>query len=97
MIRRAAKKDANHGAIVDALRGVGCGVVDLAAVGCGVPDLLVCAPTWPHTACLIEVKNLKGRGNKLTEDQVRFHAEWKGRIHVVTSVAEALRAVDISA
>ena len=98
-MRRAAKRDANHPEIVAALRAAGCGVVDLGAVGAGVPDLLVCEPTWPHTAHLVEVKD----GSKppsaraLTPDQVRFHAAWKGRIHVVTSVGEALRAVGISA
>jgi hypothetical protein len=56
-MRRAAKRDANHAEVVDALRASGCGVVDLAAVGAGVPDLLVCAPTWPHTTSLVEVKD----------------------------------------
>jgi hypothetical protein len=45
---------------------------------------------------LMEVKNLKGRGNKLTADQVKFHSEWKGWIHTVTSVDEALNALGIN-
>lgn len=98
-MRRAAKKDANHPEIVDALRSVGCGVVDLAAVGCGVPDLLVCEPAWPHASVLMEVKDGKKPPceRKLTPEQVKFHATWKGRKCVVTSVAEALREVGVSA
>lgn len=99
MIRRAAKKDANHAEIVDALRAAGCGVCDLAAVGGGVPDLLVCGPVYPFPACLIEIKDgaKPPSARKLTPDQERFHAAWKGPIHVVTSADEALRAVGISA
>jgi len=97
VIRRAPKKDRNHPEIVAALRAAGCGVCDLAAVGAGVPDLLVCLPTWPHKSFLLEVKD--GRkppsARKLTPDQEKFHAAWRGEIAVVTSVAEALAAVGI--
>ena len=92
---RARKVDANQNEIVRALRGAGCGVVDLSGVAGGVSDLLVCEPTWPFDMHLIEVKNTKGRGNKLTPEQVKFHAEWKGKLHVVTTVDEALRSVGI--
>ena len=94
-MRRASKRDANHAPIADALRNAGCRVIDLAAVGCGVPDLLVCEPTWPFDMHLIEIKNTNGRGNKLTPEQVKFHAEWKGKLHVVTTVDEALCAVGL--
>lgn len=97
-MRRAAKTDANHAEVVAALRSAGCGVCDLSAVGAGVPDLLVCAPTWPHSSVLLEVKD--GRkppsARKLTPDQQRFHAAWKGAIRVVTSPAEALAAMGVS-
>lgn len=94
-LRRAAKRDANHPDVVKALRDAGCGVVDLAAVGAGVPDLLVCAPTWPHDSALVEVKdgNKPPSARKLTPEQERFHAAWKGRIHVVTSPDEALAVI----
>lgn len=99
MTRRAAKRDANHGEIVDALRSAGCGVVDLAAVGAGVPDLLVCGPVYPFPAHLLEIKDggKPPSARRLTPDQERFHAAWKGEIHVVTSVDEALRVMGISA
>lgn len=98
-MRRAAKVDANHAEIVKALRGVGCGVLDLSGVGNGCPDLLVHAPTWPHAVALIEVKdcNKPPSARKLTPAQEKFHRAWKGPLHVVTSPAEALAAVGIEA
>jgi hypothetical protein len=96
-MRRKAKTDSNQKDIVAALRAAGCGVIDLSAVGKGVPDLLVHPPTFPdcRMAVLMEVKNKQGRGDKLTPAQVKFHAEWKGWIHRVTSVDEALAAMGI--
>lgn len=100
-MRRAAKVDANHGEIVRALRQAGCGVVDLSAVGNGVPDLLVHPPTFPdcRMAVLMEIKDGKKPPShrKLTEEQARFHAQWKGWIHVVRTVDEALDAVGVRA
>lgn len=96
-MRRIAKRDANHPEIVAALRAAGCGVVDLAAVGAGVPDLLVCEPVHPFRSWLIEVKDSAKppSARKLTPDQVKFHAAWRGDIAIVTTVAEALAAVGI--
>lgn len=90
-MRRAAKVDQNHPDIVKALRDAGCGVLDLSAVGEGCPDLLVHPPTFPdcRMAVLMEIKNPKVRG-KLNKRQVEFHENWKGWIHTVTSVDEAL-------
>lgn len=106
VVRRAAKVDDNQKAITEALRAAGCKVLSLAACGKGVPDLLVLPPfviyhdrDWcedcdrPVLPYLLEVKNLSGRGNKLTPDQVKFHAEWP--VTVVTSVDEALAAVGL--
>lgn len=96
-MRRAAKVDANHAAIVAALRDAGCGVLDLSAVGKGCPDLLVHSPTFPWEMHLLEIKDgaKSASRRKLTPAQVKFHAEWKGWIHTVTSVDEALNAVGL--
>lgn len=93
-VRRAAKVDANHGEVVNALRAVGCSVLSLAAVGNGCPDLLVCVP-WNRRLHLIEVKDgsRPPSERKLTDDQVKFHASWKGPIHVVMNVEQALAVV----
>ena len=95
-MRRAAKTDANQGEIVQALRDVGCTVQSLAPVGDGVPDLLV---GYRGVNLLLEVKdgNKPPSARKLTPDQEKFHATWRGQKAVVTSREEALRAVGIPA
>lgn len=94
---KAKRVDANQLAVINALRAAGCGVADLSGCGRGIPDLLVHAPGFPECrfAVLMEVKNKKGRGNKLTPSQTKFHAEWKGYIYRVTSPAEALKAMGL--
>lgn len=87
-MRRASRVDANHAAIVQALRDVGADVLDLSRVGGGCPDLLV---GFRGTNHLIEVKTKRGVLNLL---QLAFHMEWRGGAPtVVRTVDEALRAV----
>ena len=93
MIHRRRKVDANQSVIVDALRKIGCCVIDLSASGEGVMDLLVCyrRRTW-----MVEVKNLKGRGDILTPAQIKLHAaigDAGCEVHIVRSVDEALALV----
>jgi hypothetical protein len=91
-MRLAAKTDRNHAEIVRALRRCGCSVQSLAAVGGGVPDLLVgfCGRNY-----LLEIKDGKAPPSqrRLTSEQTRWHESWRGKVHVVTSVEEAIRAV----
>jgi Holliday junction resolvase len=87
---RAAKVDANHGEIVKALRDAGASVQSLATVGKGCPDLVV--GKGPDTF-LIEVKGPKG---KLTDDQVKFIGEWRGVVHIVRTVDDALQLVGVA-
>ncbi len=80
-MRRRAKVDTNHSALVEVFRAHGCLVQSLAPLGRGVPDLLVHFRgfTW-----LVEVKRPKG---KLTSDQVTFQDRgWP--VHVVKSEAD---------
>jgi Holliday junction resolvase len=86
---RAAKVDANQAEIVAALRAVGVSVQSLATVGKGCPDLLAArgADTW-----VIEVKGPKG---KLTPDQIEFLKHWRGVVHIVRTVDEALSIVGV--
>jgi hypothetical protein len=77
--------DSNHDGIVDALRQMGASVTSLADLGGGVPDLLVGLGGETE---LVEVKGGKG---KLTDDQVEWHATWRGRpVRVLRSVEQAL-------
>jgi Holliday junction resolvase len=92
-MRRAAKVDANQEAVVIALRAAGTKVQSLAAIGNGVPDLLC---QYEGTFYLIEVKD--GRKppsqRKLTDDQVKWHEEWKSAfLGVVESPDEALKFI----
>lgn len=94
-MRRAAKIDANHREIVNALRRCGAKVLDLSRVGAGCPDLLVALRRSPHGAfvnVLVEVKDgaLAPSARQLTDAQKAFHSSWPGEIHVVASVSEAL-------
>jgi Holliday junction resolvase len=62
----STKVDANQSSIVAALRAAGATVTILAGVGAGCPDLL--AGFQDHNY-LFEVKNLEGRGDRLTDAQ----------------------------
>jgi len=94
-MRRAAKVDANQPSVVAALEAEGFDVLSLAAVGNGCMDLLVHKEYFcsEHRFWLLEVKNLSGRGKKLTDDQIKFHAKWP--VTVVTTPEDALAAVGL--
>ena len=87
-MRRAAKVDGNHAAIVKALRKIGAKVTDLSRVGDGVPDILV---FFRGRTSLVEIKI---PGGKLNERQIEWHAEHEGyMVFVVTSAEEAIAAI----
>lgn len=88
-MRRAAKIDGNHAAIVAGLRSVGASVTPLHAVGNGCPDLLV---GFRGVNSVIEVKDgsLAPSERLLTPQQKKWHAEWQGKAHVANSLMEAL-------
>ena len=101
-MRRAARQDANHSAIVKALRDAGCTVRDTSAVGDGFPDLVVLTPTVMLGAfqrgprlLLVEVKDgsKPPSARKLTPDQERFAVEFQGHWACVKSEAEAIELV----
>lgn len=83
--RRKARRDANEGDIVGALKRVGARVQPLSAKGC--PDLLVQFRGELH---LIETKTKKG---KLTPAQVEWHLAWGAPIIIARSVDDALKGI----
>lgn len=93
-MRRAARIDANQTQIVSALRSVGASVELLSAVGKGCPDLLV---GYRGMNILMEVKDGKKPPSerKLTSDQIVWHRDWRGVVFLVTSVHDALDALEI--
>lgn len=89
-MRRAAKVDVNHSAIVKAFRDLGCSVLDLSRMGQGCPDLLIGKHQRNR---LVEVK--RDKKAKLTDAQLEFFGAWKGHVSVVTSPDDAARVVGL--
>lgn len=91
-MRRAARVDDNHGAIVAALRRVGASVTSTAGVGNGFVDLVV---GYRKRNYLLEVKDGSKAPSqrKLTDDEEEWHAAWRGDAFVVESVEQALRVI----
>lgn len=92
-MRRAAKVDDNQNLIVDGLRRMGCTVQILSAVGHGCPDILVGVA---GINLLMEIKDGSKveSATKLTPDQVKWHGEWRGQVHVVKSLDHAIRIIN---
>jgi hypothetical protein len=88
LVRRAAKVDDNHGEIIAAIRKNGFCVYDSSANGRGFPDAAVSfgGRTW-----LIEIKDgaKYPSQRKLTDAQVKFHAEWQAKIYIIETVEQA--------
>lgn len=86
-MRRAAKVDKNHGAIVDALRAVGFSVSSTAAIGQGFPDV-VCG--YGGRTFLVEIKDgsRKPSERNLKPLQIKFRDSWKGDYTVLESVED---------
>lgn len=92
---KAARTDSNQKDIVAALRKCGAKVYVSSSFGKGFPDLIV---GYQGVLCLLEIKDgdKPPSAQKLTKDQVAFHAEWTGLpLYVVNSIAEAFRVVGI--
>lgn len=92
MRRIAARRDFNHGAIVDAFKSMGAMVYDASADGGGMSDLVI---AWRGHFLLVEIKDgaKSPSRRKLTPAQIIFHGEAAMRgckVHIVTNVDEAL-------
>lgn len=89
-MRRAARTDANHAAIVAAFRRLGYSVLDLSRVGQGCPDLLVARG---GVSILVEVKDGAKTPSRraLRRSQIDFVGRWKGRTVVVECVDDVVR------
>ncbi|WP_057921137.1 hypothetical protein [Lysobacter capsici] len=93
MRRPAAKRDANHGQIVDRFLELGCSVEELEHVGiAGFPDLVVGCIGVNH---LVEVKNpdtAYGRAG-LNKNQREFNGRWRGAQMIAVSSEDEVTAV----
>lgn len=86
-MRRVARIDRNQSEIVRGLREVGASVADTHRLGGGFPDLVV---AWGGKHFLLEIKALGEDLNPLERD---WHLKWKGPVHIVRSLDEALRVI----
>lgn len=86
---KIARVDANQKSIVEALRKIGASVLHLHQLGKGAPDLAV---GYQGRNVFLELKDgsKPPSARKLTPDEERFHAEWRGQVAVVESVDEAV-------
>jgi len=93
-VRRAARTDANQPEIVAALRAAGCSVQHLHTIGGGCPDILVGRAGKNY---ILEIKDgaKAPSGRQLTEDEKEWHRTWRGVVHTVCNIAEALDAVGL--
>jgi hypothetical protein len=94
-VRRAPKIDRNQPEIVEALRKAGAFVQSLAGVADGCPDLLV---GYGGATVVMEVKDGKAppSARRLTEDQLKWHGQWRGGpLAVVCDVESALRVLGV--
>ena len=88
-MRTRPRVDRNQSAVIDALRAYGASVCSLAGMAHGTPDILV---GFRGANYLMEIKdgeNIPSK-RKLTPDQVKWHADWEGTVHVVEWPEEAV-------
>lgn len=91
-MRKHPRLDANQEEIVKMLRDIGCSVQSLASVGGGCPDLLVGFGRQNYVfECKDGSKSPSQR--KLTPAQINWHENWRGKVHVIEDIHDALDAV----
>lgn len=86
-MRLAARKDANQNEIVKGLRKIGASVEVINKKG--FTDLVV---GWRGVNYLMEVKTEDG---ELTDDQVKWHAEWRGQKAIVRTLGQAFNVIGV--
>lgn len=87
----ARRTDSTQAPIVEALRELGYGCLDLHLVGHGAPDILCCSPDG-RRVYLAELKTPNGR---ISPRQAAWRERWPGIVHVWRSRDEALRTVGV--
>lgn len=84
--------DANQPDIVRLFRQMGCSVLILSEVGKGCPDICV---GYHGQNFLVEIKDGSKplSKQKLTPDERKFFAEWRGHVEVIRSVDDVIRFI----
>lgn len=91
-MRRAARVDANQPEIVNALRQAGASVAMTYMIGEGFPDIVV---GFRGENYLMEIKDgdKPPSKRKLTDDELKWHEEWRGRVDIVECVEDAYKVI----
>ena len=94
MTRYAKRVDANHDAVKQAFKALGCWVGDLHGLGQGMPDLLVSVPP-SNVLALIEVKDgdKPPSKRKLTKPEQEFHETCPAMIWIVEGLEDVKTVV----
>lgn len=97
MSYRVKRTDSNQKSIVETFRALGGHVYVTSDVGKGFPDIILgLKGNFGRWLGMIEIKDgsRPPSQRKLTEDEEKFHDEWKGFVHIITSEEEAIALVD---
>lgn len=89
------KTDANHKKLIDMLRKIpNISVFSTHTIGKGFPDIVI---GYKGLNYLIEIKdgNKPPSARKLTEDEVKFHSQWKGQINVVENFGDLIKILNL--
>jgi hypothetical protein len=90
----AKRVDANQKKIVQQLRKLGCSVSVTSMIGKGFPDFVIGMRGKNY---LIELKDgsKPPSQRKLTPDEVKFHALWRGQIAVCNNINEIIKLIGL--
>jgi glycerate kinase len=97
---RAKRIDSNQNEITQTFRSMGCSVFITSMVGNGFGDIVVGIGGSPGGDTgenwIIEIKDGAKplSRQKLTVDEINFHASWKGPIAIVRSVEDVVNLVN---
>lgn len=91
-MRRAAKVDDNQALIVQTLRDMYLSVAITSQLGDGFPDIVV---GYGGKNYMFEIKDPEKvpSKRKLTEDERKFHNNWRGQINTVETVEDVLAVI----
>ena len=95
-MRRRARTDGNHRAVIDALRQIpGVSVADTSRLGQGFPD---CVVGYRGMSYLLEIKDPAQPPSKrrLTPDEQAWFDRWRGHAEVVETIEQALKAIGVN-
>lgn len=90
---RAKKIDSNQPELVRQIRGIpGTSVTHTHELGGGMVDIII---GYKKKNFLCEIKDPKKpkSARKLTIDEERFHAEWKGQIAIIETIDDIFKLI----